>query len=349
MKEKKLMIFLGSLGRGGAERVISILSEHFRQLGWNVQIGLLLFNTVDYDIHPDIEIIDLTGNTQSRAKRAPMWIREIRKLVKRENPDMILSFAARINVLVMLACLGLKKQIVVSERNDPYCDGRSKGVDMLTNWLYPKAKKVVFQTKRAQGYFKKLKNGTIIGNPIVVKTEASENCSEKIVTMGRLTPQKNQKILVDVFSRISKVFPELTLEIYGDGELKEDLQKQIDSLGLTEKVLLMGNHPDVHDRIKDAKLFVLSSDYEGLSNALLEAMMMGLPVVSTDCAGSDEAIEDGVSGKLVPVGDAEALTKAISDVLSDEQKRKTLADGAKEASKAFTTDVVMTQWEKVLD
>ena len=91
-----------------------------------------------------------------------MWLREIRRLVKTEKPDVVLSFAARINVLVLLACLGIKQKIVVSERNDPYMDGRSKYIDWCTNWLYPKAHKVVFQTKRAQGYFKGLKNGEII-------------------------------------------------------------------------------------------------------------------------------------------------------------------------------------------
>lgn len=349
MGKKKLIIFLGSLGRGGAERVISILAEHFRKLGWNVKIALLLFNRVDYEIHPDIEIIDLSGKIQSRAKRTPMWLREIRKLVKREKPDAVLSFAARINVLVLMACLGIKQKIVVSERNDPYMDGRSKYIDWCTNWLYPKAAKVVFQTKRAQGYFKGLKNGTIIGNPITVKAEAEKDAERKIVTVGRLTPQKNQKMLISAFAALSAENPELKLEIYGEGELREALQKQIDEIGLTDKAVLMGNCPDVHQRIKGAELFVLPSDYEGLSNALLEAMMMGLPCISTDCAGSDEVIEDGVSGGLVPVGDEMALLEVMKDLLDDKNKQKALAEGAKQASKAFETDVILEKWVEVLE
>lgn len=116
---------------------------------------------------------------------------------------------------------------------------------------------------------------------------------KKIVTVGRLTVQKNQKLLIESFSEVLKKYPNIILEIYGDGEKREELKYIIKTLGVSNNVIFKGNILNVHEAIADAGLFVLSSDYEGLSNALMEAMMMGLPCISTTCAGSDELISDG--------------------------------------------------------
>lgn len=350
MMEKRLVIFLGSMGRGGAERVISLISNYFCDKGWKVWIGLLLFNKVEYELNPNIKVVDLTGKGQSRIKRLPVWLRNVRGLVKEVKPDAILSFAARINIIVQLACAGLKQNIVVSERNDPYMDGRSKLVDFFTSRLYPRANAVVFQTQRAAQYFAGvgLNNTVIIPNPISVTEVANKDKKNKIVTVGRLTKQKNQKMLINAFSKIIKEFPDYKLYIYGEGELREDLEQQIRDLQLTDKVILEGNVPNVHEMISDAQIFVLPSDYEGLSNALLEAMMMGLPCVSTDCAGSDEYIVDGYSGELVKTGDESGLTEAILKLIRSKELRETCENGAVEVSKQFTADSVLEKWYNIL-
>lgn len=348
---KKLLIVMGSMGRGGAEKVISHISECFAEKGWKVSIALLLFNRVDYKLHENVEIIDLTGDTESRKKRAFYWINGIRSLVKRINPDCVLSFAARVNVITLLACLGKKTKVVVSERNDPYCDGRSKGVDMLTNWLYPKASSVVFQTRRAATYFDKLKltNSAIIPNPVSVQCVAEKPKKGKIVTAGRLTPQKNQKMLITAFAEAVKEYPYTYLEIFGDGELKEELSALAETLGVGEKVIFKGNVLDLHRQISDSAAFVLSSDYEGLSNALLEAMMMGLPCISTDCAGSDEYIVDGENGLLVPVGDEKAMATALKRILGDEETAACYGAAAMDSTKHLSKELLMSEWTKVIE
>lgn len=351
LQEKKLVVVLGSMGRGGAERVVSIISNFYANKGWKVYLVLLLANKVDYELNENVEVIDLSGKTTSRIKRIPNWFFGVRRVVKEINPDTVLSFAARINIIVQIALKGLKKKIVVSERNDPYSDGRSKMIDFFTNRLYPKAYKVVFQTKRAKGYFEKckLENDCIISNPIEVKCEATELKKGKIVTAGRLTAQKNHKMLLNAFKIVADKFDYATLHIFGDGELKEELTALADSLGVADKVFFEGNVPNIHERIADANVFVLSSDYEGLSNALLEAMMMGLTCVSTDCAGSDEYIVDGENGRLVKVGDAENMAKALIEVLSDDEKAKALGQKAKISSAEFEKSNVLKLWENVLD
>ena len=352
MQDKKLLIFLGSLGRGGAERVVSILSNYFCSIGWKIKIGLLLFYQVEYQVDDRIEIIDLAGKTQSRIKRLPGWIFSIRNLVKNEKPDIILAFAARINIIVQIACLGLKQKIIVSERNDPYSDGRSIAVDKMTRWLYPKAKAVVFQTKRAESYFNKynLTNTVIITNPVTVDCLAAITKNDnKIVSVGRLTEQKNQKLLLDAFSKVVDYVPDLQLYLYGEGKLRIELENQVSTLGIDGNVHFMGNVSNIHEQIADASVFVLSSDYEGLSNALLEAMMMGLPCISTDCAGSDEYIRNEENGLLVSVGDSEELALAITKLIKDKNLAAKLGANAAKTSRIFAKETVLNYWYDLIN
>ena len=349
MKEKRLLIVMGSMGRGGAEKVISNVSEYFANKGWKVWIALLLFNKVDYVLHKGVQIVDLSGATQSRLKRLPYWIKSIRKLIKQVKPDTILSFAARINVITLISTLGLKKKVVVSERNDPFCDGRSKGVDLLTNWLYPKAHSVVFQTKRSTTYFKGLNNSCIIPNPVSIQCGAEEAVPGKIVTVGRLMPQKNQKMLISAFAEVNKKFPYSELHVYGEGELRGELEEQINSLGLSNKVFLQGNVLELHKRISDAAIFVLPSDYEGLSNALLEAMMMGLPCISTDCAGSDEYITDGENGLLTSVGNEAQMISAMTRLLENPEEAKVFGERAAKTAEGLQKDIIMEKWYSVME
>lgn len=346
---KKITFILGSMNRGGAERVISILSNDYAEKGWKVDIVLLLYNTVAYELNSNIHIVDFSGSTTSRNKRVLYWLKSIRHYIKTEQPDIVLSFAARINILTQLACVGLKQKIFVSERNDPYYDGRSKIIDIATVIFYPKANAVVFQTKRAMGYFPKLKNGIIIANPIAVKQYACKNSSKKIVVVGRLTEQKNHKMLFRAFTQVIKEFPEYVLEVYGQGELENELKILTKELEIQNKVFFMGNVSDIHEHISDAELFVLSSNYEGLSNALLEAMMMGLPCISTDCAGSDEYIRDGKNGLLVPVGDGNAMAKAICRMLTDKNFRIACGKQARMDAVDFSKETILKKWHALMD
>lgn len=347
--KKHITFVLGSLGRGGAERVVSILSNDYIKKGWDVDILLLLFNNIDYKIDKKIRIFDFTGKYKSRLKNLPYWITSIHKYIKNNKPDIILSFAARINIITYIATIGLEKKLFVSERNDPKKDGRTKLVDMATKYIYPRTDGVIFQTQRAKSYFCKINNGTIIPNPIEVSTICKSVKNKKIVAVGRLTEQKNHKLLIKAFSKVLSDFPEYKLEIYGDGELKEELLKLIKELNIENSVILNGNVSNIHDCISDAELFVLSSDYEGLSNALLEAMMIGLPCISTDCAGSDEYIQNNENGILVPVGDEDLLSEAIKKMLSDDEFRKRCGMKARENSYVYKKDNILQLWHNFMD
>lgn len=350
MGYKKTTFFLGGMTRGGAERVVSILSKEYAEQGWDTDICVLLFYKLDYEIDRSTRFLDFTGKGESRVRRIPYWLSSIRQYVKERKPDVIVSFVARINALVQLACIGLNIPIIVSERIDPRHDGREMPIKILNNLFYPKAEKVVFQTRRIESYFNKRirDNGCIILNPISVTTKVYEKRKKKIVTAGRLMRQKNHRMLIESFRDVVGVYPQYELWIYGEGDLLEELIALGKALGIEDKVYFPGNSPDVHREMADAEMFVLSSDYEGLSNALMEAMMMGLPCISTRCSGSDEIIVDGENGLLVPTGDGQALTEGLLRLIRDGDLRRRLGDAAVKTAESFSVEVVIKQWMEVI-
>ena len=351
MESRRVLFILGQMRTGGAERVISILSKDYAKRGWETDICTLLSEGVEYDLNSTTECHAFIGNSNSRIRNLPYWLKTIRKHIRETNPDVIVSFAARINIIVILACMGLRKKIVVSERNDPRYDGRGIPTVILTKLLYPHTSCVVFQTKRAAGCFGKRvrKNSMIIPNPIEVLEYAANTDINKIVTVGSLKEQKNHHLLIDAFAKLNKYYPEKKLYIYGEGPLRPELEKQIYDYNLQERVFLAGQKSDVHNHISDAAFFVLSSDYEGLSNALLEAMMMGLPCISTSCAGSDEYILNEKNGLLTPVGDMNALFYAMKKYFDNEDLRVACGENARSVAEIVCTENTLKRWHEVID
>ena len=166
--------------------------------------------------------------------------------------------------------------------------------------------------------------------------------------MGRLAEQKNHRMLIRSFAAFHKQFPAYTLSIYGEGELQETLEKQIRDAGLEDCVFLEGNHTDIHHQIRDAEIFVLSSNFEGLSNALLECMTMGIACISTRCEGSTDVIRDGENGLLTGIGDEEGLTEALCRLAGDPAFRRRLERQASEDARACEPGRIVRQWEAVL-
>lgn len=350
-RTRRIAFILGSMKRGGAERVVSILSNHYSRKGWKVDILLLLSNECEYNLEQNIRIIPLANEGNTRIRQIPKWLYGIRSYLRKYKPDTVLSFAARINIIASIANIGIKNNFVVSERNDPLLDGRSIFVRILTNLIYPFTDKVIFQTKKAQSYFNRrtIENSVVIYNPVEVGDRATYVASKKIVAVGRLEEQKNHKLLISAFKNIHTLFPEYKLYIYGEGTLRQSLEEMIIKLGLRDAVLLPGNIRDVHKKMSDAEMFVLSSNYEGLSNALLEAMMMGLPCISTNCLGSNEIIIDGENGLLVPLNDVNELTSAMKRLILKRNFAIMLGKKAKHTSEKFKSTNVIKEWEQVLE
>ncbi len=348
---KKIVFLTGSMARGGAERVISILSKKYVESGWDVSIIMLLHSLVEYDIDEKVKIIDISDDKKRLILEMPRLMKEIKKYAIKENPDVMVAFMAQISLISGLALKGTGTKLITTERNDPERSGRNFIFEKILNNVFASSHKVVMQTKRVMNYFpeKVRKNSVIIPNPIKVACEVKVDRQKRIVNVGRLSSQKNQQMLIEAFSNIQKNHPEYILDIYGKGKLEDELKSQIKSLGLENNVFLKGSSSRIHEDISDAEIFALSSDYEGLSNALLEAMMMGHVCVSTNCAGSDEVIENGQNGLLVDVGNAKQMEEALEKLITDDELRIRLGKNARESAKAFYVDNVIGMWRKVIE
>jgi len=347
----KISFFIGGMRRGGAERVISILANDYCSRGWDVDIVLLLQNAVEYDLDSRIRIVDLAKRKGGYVQNAPRWLLSIRKYLKETKPDRVVSFVGRINALVLTAALGLKTPIVVSERNDPKNDGRGASMQWYCNQVYRRAKKIVYQNEHEKSCFDKaLENkGIIIPNPVSVAATCMDRTAI-VATAGRLIEQKNQKMLVSAMEKVHKKYPDVKCRIYGEGNLRNALQEQIDSLGLTDVVSLEGNVKDIHARLAQCGIFALTSNFEGLSNALIEAMMVGLSCITTDYPGASELIKDGQNGLVVPMNDADALAAAIEKLLENQDGcADRLARQAQQSAQIFRAETVLSQWHNVIE
>lgn len=348
----KITFFIGSMQRGGAERVISILAEDYRSRGWDVDIVLLLHDIMEYDLHEQINVIRFVGKNKSYIKNAIYWFKNIRRYLRVRRPDRVVSFIGRINALVLTTAIGLRLPIVVSERNDPKHDGRSAAMQWYCNKIYRLAKSIVYQNEHEKSCFDKVldSRGYIIPNPVSVTATRHERARPIVATAGRLVEQKNHAMLVSSMKKVKEAFPEAICEVYGDGVLQEQIEGQIAELDLEETVLLKGCVTDLHERLSDCAVFVMTSNFEGLSNALIEAMMIGLPCITTDYPGARELIQDGENGMVVPMNDIEALTKAIEKLLANENGyADRLAENAKQSAENFRAEYVLKQWREVIE
>lgn len=346
----KILFYINAIHDGGAERVMVNLAKYFSENGYNTLLVTSFRDTWEYPVADSVKRLSLEEQEikQSRLKRNLSRIFKLRKMCKEEKPDILVSFMEEPNFRAILATRGLPVKTLVSVRNDPNKEYAGKLGAFVGRALLPMADGCVFQTKEAQEWFPKRlqKKSKIIYNAVKEEfyhIERKPNRGE-IVTCGRLTEQKNHAMLISAFAEVVKQYPYATLKIYGEGTLREKLQNQIDSLNLNEKVFLMGATNDVAKALQTADLFVLSSDYEGMPNALMEAMAAGVPCISTDCpcGGPRELFGEDGSNKLVQCRDVNQMEKAICTVLESTEDGMT----EKKHSEIFRPEKVNKMWEK---
>lgn len=360
----KHIVFLAlTLTRGGAERVIANLCNEALSGKYRVSIITCMNRPVGYELNPEIEHICIEETSDIRYKNLGERFLKRRKRLKRIleecKPDVLLCFLPEPNFLA----LSLKKcfhfPMIISVRNDPVREYKNPVYQLIMRLLYPKADGYVFQTKQAMEYFSFSKHimekCEIIPNPLgrvflnYPRIE-EKNRAKKIVNVGKFSGQKNQTLLISAFSKIAHHFPEHVLTIYGEGDKRKELEELICEVQLEGRVELPGNVSELAERIKDAALFVLSSDYEGMPNALMEAMAMGIPCISTDCpcGGPNFLISDGENGLLVPVGEVEQLADAMTKMLTDRELADDMGKNAMDITKQLNPDLIHERWEKFI-
>lgn len=341
-KKIKIVFIIPNMTGGGTERVISLLSSEYVKRGYRVAI--MQFAGYEHAYELDERVEDFSIAEQSGGNPL-IWGRRIRDMRRyfRENPDChIFAFAVMGAVFSAIATIGMKRPFLVAERNSP----ESCNTKRLRNWAYRRADVITFQTADGIGYFPEAiaKKAVIIPNPIDAGLPAryEGERAKKIVTVGRLHSQKNQALLLEAFSDFQKQRGDYTLHIYGQGELEEKLKAYAAELGIDRSVVWHGFSKQVKEEIADSRMFVLSSDFEGISNSMLEALAMGIPTISTDCpiGGARIYMEDGVSGLLTPVGDRRALTEAMLKVAQDDALAERLSVGGAKVREKYSPDSI---------
>ena len=239
-------------------------------------------------------------------------------------------------------------KVICSERNDPRkrYPHRMPEIDAL----YAAADHVVFQTGTVRDMFSDMvrEHCSVIMNPVEVSCGRTAG-RHRIVNVGRLVPQKNQAMLIRAFAVFYRTHPDYTLSFYGAGELAEPLQALAESLGVSGAVAFHGQVTDIHAAVADAEIFALSSDYEGLSNALLECMAMGFPCISTRCGGSVDVIRPGENGLLVDIGSEEQMAAALAALADDPALRERLGAAARASTEPLRPEHVIAQWESLIE
>ena len=350
MEKRKIIIITRNLLGGGAERVIAQLANYFVAQGKECEIITIDNNEIFYKLDPRITVkmIGRKSNNKLLDRIARYWL--VRKMVKQKSPELVLSFPEEIGIYVLLALLGTGIPVYVSERNNPWVMPDSKVTRLLRTLMYPFAKGIIFQTEMAKSFFPKSvrRKGVVLANPVEgerIPVQYTGIREKVIVGAGRLFQQKNFSLLIKSFSVFSQKHPEYTLRIYGEGYMLEDLTALSRELGVQDKVEFPGKSATLLENMNSAAMFVLSSDYEGMPNVLLEAMCMGMPVISTDCpsGGPRELIEDGVNGLLVPVGDERALVQAM-EKMTDNVFAASLGDHGYQIREKLTSKEVFEDW-----
>lgn len=363
----RLTLVISSLGGGGAERVLSLMADYWTAKGWH--ITLITFDAAENDFFSVPAgvtriALDLMGDSASavQALRGNFQrVQRLRQAILRSQPQAVVSFIEKVNILTLCACLGLSVPVIVSERVDPRQHSIGRGWSVLRKLLYPSASAVVVQSESvrswAQGVFR-IRLLRTIPNPVLPPAPRSQSnqaivpppSQPFIAALGRLAAQKGFDVLLQAAAPVLEKHPEWTLLILGEGPERQNLEQLAVQLGISHRVQLPGHVQEPTQLISQADLFVLSSRFEGFPNALLEAMSCGLPVISTDCpSGPGEIIRDGIDGLLVPPEDKEALTAAMDRLMSDKAERVRLASRASDVLTRFGVDGVMRMWEDLLE
>ena len=368
-KKVKILLCTTTLIKAGTQRVISNLANYL-SMRHDVTIMTCANLQIEYKLNDNINIITLDPKEEDgyrkRGKIYNLLIKPIRvfkrlfkmrKEIKRVDPDIILSFLPESDFLVLLNKKFNRTKVILSVRNAPAMEYKSKLYNLAMRKLYPKADGIVFMTEECKKYFKNIYNSKSVIIPNAVNKEFITKNNEKItkrektiVSVGRLSKQKNFELLIKAFSELDNRFDEYKLIIYGEGEERKKLEKLIKSLEMSNRIMLPGVEEKIKEKIINASLFVMPSLYEGISNALIEALALGVPTIATDSSGggSRSLITSDLNGKLIETNNLEALVNAIESMLLDPENSEKMGQKAREISLKLDSETIYGKWEEFI-
>ena len=395
-----IVFIIKQMSGGGAERVISLLSNSFAERGYDTTLIITHQSLKDADlanIQKNVHTISLEDEVTRESKKLKRLLmlktrlvgkidRTILKKSKSDDRFLIKKYEVRnydkvqwlkkyfsnysqntiiafLNDSIFLSLLsaGKSEKVIISERNDPRQSLSGKTNLAFFKTMYPKTDEMVFQSPDAMQWYRENTSvkGRVIFNPI--KPDLPERFigerKKKIVNFCRISAQKNLHLLVNAFELFTKYYPDYELYIYGDAVGNgaegyiDSVNKEIDRLNCKDSVHILPAQKSIHSLIRDYAMFVSSSDFEGMSNSMLEAMAIGLPTVCTDCpaGGARAVIKDHENGILVPVNDVDALANAMKEVAGDAEFAERLSVNGTKLRDELAVDKIVDQWMEIIN
>ncbi|WP_029231915.1 glycosyltransferase [Butyrivibrio sp. VCB2006] len=360
---KSIAFHLNCLCQGGAERVVTNLANRFAEEGIKVYVATEWYDENEFELDERVTRVHVGlregDEKKSRVTKFLLRVKYLKEFVREYKPDILVAFAHRANYRALMAAGNTKMPVVISVRINPigYYDAFSDKIQI--KWLFPKAAGCVFQTQEQKEFFKPYlqDNSVVIMNPInskYFKVKRSDTPDKCVVHHARLVDFKNQPMLLRAFLKVHEKHPDYELKVYGpdsfDGT-KEILEKIIADNKAESFIHLMGPCDKLDEEIPKGEVYAYSSDYEGMPNSLLEAMAMGMPVVSTDCpcGGPKAVIRDGENGFLIPVGDEDALADRICKLIEDKELANRMGAKAREIEQIASVEAIFVQWKDYLE
>ena len=354
---RRIVFVIEQLYGGGAERATAALMNEMCK-----EAEIHLISTYAHDPskdYPTDERVFKHCFEMPRTNAMDTFVKRIaflRRTISDIDPMCVVSLAGcGTDTLLTVSLFGKRIPLILSERNDPRHSPESKLLRILRMCTYSVSKGLVFQTKEAQSYFPSFmtRKSTVICNPITGNLPPAFDGVRKarIINCCRLMPQKNLDLLIDSFADISAEFPEVQLEIWGEGREKKRLEEKIGMMNLENRVFLPGYSSNIYEQMRECAMFVSSSDYEGISNSMLEAVSLGVPTICTDCpaGGARETIQNGINGLLVPVGDRKALADAMRKILREPDFAKKLSLNGRKLRDDISVAVIAEKWIDYFD
>jgi len=358
---RNVLFISSSISFGGASKMLCFVADSLVERGHNVVVVNLKStqNVTDFERKLNDKVQVYTVPPMPRGKGKNSWrIRFIKNIAKEQKTDVIVGFTSFPNMYATIVGKMLRIPSIMSERADPTRTNDGSFKSKIAKWIINRATGGVFQTKGAQAYYGRglRRRCVVIPNPIFLDGDVPnvpfEEREKSVVSVGRLEfLQKRPDVMLEAFQIFWRSHPEYVLKIYGRGPDEEAIKQMANEMGLGDAVRFMGlTTRPMEDVAKDG-MFILTSDYEGISNALLEAMAVGLPCVSTDHSpgGARLLIQDRENGLLAPTGDVEKLAAALSEFADNPALAKKCGENARDVVNRFEPNGIVDMWEEYIE
>lgn len=367
---KILFCIRGLFNSGGMERV---LIKRINYLVKNFKYECVIITTdqnnrgnffeLDRKIRHEDLGINYYSNTGNILKRTIVYLQKqkdhkekLKNIIKKYKPDIIISMGDD-EKYILPSIKGKSKIILEHHFEKNFLLKESRGVlYKIKNYVFLKKEEQLLNkydeflvlTKEDKKQYRSQKV-RVINNPLsFYPKEVSKLENKKVISVGRLVHQKGYDLLINVWKKVIEKCPEWTLDIYGEGELREVLQEKINNYKLENSIFLRGIEKNIQDKYLESSIYVMSSRYEGFGMVLVEAQACGLPIVSFDCpCGPKDIVTDGEDGFLCKVGDINDMANKIIYLIENEDKRKTTGEKARKSSLNFLENKIMNKWNKL--